>query len=216
MKDTRILFVEDDPLSAESVRAWLEYKGASTTYATGPEAANDELSRAEFDVLLSDIQMPGNENLMWVESIARRFPALHIILLTGSPRIDSAIKATNLHVAAFLVKPPDFKELETIICALESTTRTRRRMRRCVEELRTALERDDDHAAAASIVHRISELNEMWPLIEADPYVRSIAVTGNLREALVDAIQVIEHTKDSFQSRELGKLRQRLQRVLAG
>lgn len=214
MKNARILFVEDDPISAASVGGWLERKGARVTHASGPAAANTALARAEFDVLLSDIQMPGNENLDWIELIARRRPALHIVLLTGSPQIDSAIKAANLHVAAFLVKPPDLAELETIIAALQATTEVRRHAKACIEELRAALARADG-IDEAHVTSRLRELNEMWPLLETDPYVRSLAAAGDLRTVVLDAVQVIERTKDSFRSRELGQLRQRLLRALA-
>lgn len=211
MKDARILFVEDDPIAGLSVRAWLEHKGAHTIYVETTEAADAALAGQEFDVLLSDIHIPGNENLGWVERVARQHPGLQVVLLTGSPRIDNAIKAANLHVAAFLVKPPDFSELETILTTLRDAARARRRGKACVEALRAALAQSDGGDEAA-LARNLRELQALWPLLEADLSARAPA--GDLRDALADAIRVIERTKDSFHSRELGQLRQRLRRAL--
>lgn len=214
MKNARVLLVEDDPISGAGVCAWLEHKGAHATYVESPATADLELAQHEFDVLLSDVHMPGNENLAWVERVARRYPALHVVLLTATPHLDSAIRAANLHVAAFLVKPPDFSELESVLTSLQIAANRRRRAQACIAELRHALAATDGIDLAA-LALRLRELHDLWPLIETDPQARPFAPATDLREQLLDAIQVIERTKDSFRSRELGQLRLRLLRALA-
>lgn len=214
MINARILFVEDDAETAASVCAWMRRKGAQPTYASGPATADAELARAEFDLLLSDIHMDGNENLAWIERVARRVPALQIVLMTGAPRLNDTIKAANLHVGAFVVKPPNFDELETILTTLLATAEVRRRAKACIEDLRETL----THPAGvdeARVTSRLRELNEMWPVLENDSHAHSVTAAADLRTVLLDAVQVIERTRDSFRSRELGQLRQRLLRALA-
>ncbi|MBA4136006.1 MAG: hypothetical protein C0518_01665 [Opitutus sp.] len=214
MLGARILFVEDDPVNATAVGAWLRRNGALVAVAADPVAADGELARQEFDVLLSDVCLPGNDKLVWTERVARTHPALPIVLLTGRPELDSAIKAANLHVAAFIVKPPDFPELGQLLAHLNLTARRHRRAHASLRGLRVALA-DGATADPARLDSVLRDLEEVLLDLEAAPRVLSVSRAGHLRAALADAVRVIEETKHSFRSRELGNLRQRLLQTLA-
>lgn len=215
MQGLRILLVEDEPLTALAVGGWLRHHGATVAIAPDIATADAELARQEFDVLLSDVCLPGNASLGWTERVARAQPALPIVLLTGTPQLDAAIKAANLHVAAFIVKPPDYHQLGNLLRELHATARRHRRAHASLQRLRAALA-DGAVLDPARLDPALRELEEVLPDLDAEPHVLSANPNAaHLRAALTDAVRIIERTKHSFRSRELGQLRQRLLQTLA-
>ena len=69
------------------------------------------LRASEFDALLSDIYMPGNAGLELIEGVPQITAGLPVILMTGRPSVETAVKSMKFCVAGYLVKPPELKEL---------------------------------------------------------------------------------------------------------
>lgn len=216
MKGMQLLLVEDDALSASALVVWLERQGVRVTHVTDIDSAEVALSSVPFDVLLSDVYLPGNRSLAWIERIALTRPALPIALLTGHPDVEIAIKAANLHVAAFIVKPPDFTELGELLAGLHATVCRHRLAHASLKSLRAALV-DGASLDRVGLDAALCDLANLLPDLEADPRAFSGSPqAATLRVALADAVRVIEQTKHSFRSRELGQLRQRLLLTLSG
>ena len=66
------------------------------------------LAGSPYDLLIADIRMPGNVNLDLLSHVAHAHSAVPVILVTGFPSLDTAIRAIELPVIAYLVKPIDF------------------------------------------------------------------------------------------------------------
>ncbi len=80
----RILVVEDDPLVAEVAVAAFEVMGHETQHSTNAAAALEELRTASFDLVFSDIVMPGGmSGIELAEVIATMYPRLPVLLATG-------------------------------------------------------------------------------------------------------------------------------------
>src|SRR3954471_6999947 len=92
----RVLLVDDDPNSGFALCGWLTCKGYDVVQASGPAEADARLADAAFDVVISDIHMPGNERLQWVEELLQRSNPPAIVLLTGNPEYETACRAANL------------------------------------------------------------------------------------------------------------------------
>ncbi len=65
----------------------------------------------DYDVLLLDINMPGNEQLQFVRGLSHDGRIVPVVLLTGYPSMDSAVEAMRLGVVDYVVKPPKIPEL---------------------------------------------------------------------------------------------------------
>jgi DNA-binding NarL/FixJ family response regulator len=63
------------------------------------------------DALLLDINMPGNQNLDLVEALRCHHPAIPIVILTGYPALDTAVRAVRLGVVDYLFKPHKMEHL---------------------------------------------------------------------------------------------------------
>ena len=90
---TRILLVDDEPLVANAFRRLLKARGHEVTLAASAEEATGLMAGTGFDVVVSDLMMPGAGGLGMLRA-ARAFDRdLPVILVTGSPTVESAMQA---------------------------------------------------------------------------------------------------------------------------
>jgi PAS domain S-box-containing protein len=106
--DGRILLVEDNPDVAEASGSLLEQLGYSVVHVRDAAAALDAVDKREFDLVVSDIMMPGTmDGLALARVLRRRQPALPILLVTGYHQLaDEASREFVL-----LRKPFDLSDL---------------------------------------------------------------------------------------------------------
>jgi len=80
----KVLLVEDNPEVAGATSGLLEQLGYTVSWVANAETALHELEKAEFDLVLSDIVMPGRmDGLMLARTVRRRHPRLPVLLATG-------------------------------------------------------------------------------------------------------------------------------------
>lgn len=109
-KPSRILLVDDESTFRRSTATLLEQEGYRCDCAEDSEAAS-RLLTDEYDVLLSDIRMPGNMQFEFLRDVRARFPLLPIVLVTGYPSVPTAVDALRLSFMDYLLKPVDWLEL---------------------------------------------------------------------------------------------------------
>ena len=111
----RLLLVEDDPAVSEVADSLLKEMGLDvTTAASGPQAIQ-KLEAEDFDIMLSDVVMPGGMTGIELAGAAHaRWPAMRIILASGyaGDDVDSALAASPW---PFLKKPYSAAELAQIL-----------------------------------------------------------------------------------------------------
>ena len=111
----RILVADDDPLSLETTERMLTRMGCQCHCVADGHAALEALAGESFDLLISDICMPGNPELQMVRKVPELAPGMPVILMTGSPTAETAIDSLQLPVLAYLVKPFKAAELEPLV-----------------------------------------------------------------------------------------------------
>src|SRR5262249_7529482 len=107
----RILLADDEETFALSTAELLRVAGFECDTAPDGGTALARASEGDYDLLISDLEMPGNGNLDLIRQIADTVGGLPVIILTGYPSLPSAIAAIDLPVAAYLVKPVEFSKL---------------------------------------------------------------------------------------------------------
>ena len=101
----RILVVDDDL----AVRTMLAEALATAPYEVdtvpdGPTAL-DRLGASEYDLVITDLKMPGMDGLSVIRAVRKLSPYLPIVIITGYSTEASAIEAINLGVQGYLLKP---------------------------------------------------------------------------------------------------------------
>lgn len=112
MNKPRILVVDDDePVLKSCIRTLAEIPGAEVVHQkSGAEAAR-LLSAEAFDLLISDIRMPGVSGLDLLKVAHQQDPDLPVILITGYPTAEISKGCHSLGAAACLMKPIPPEEL---------------------------------------------------------------------------------------------------------
>lgn len=111
MSGEHILLVDDDPDLLRLLSLRLTGAGYRVTTAGSAEAALGQLAMQRPQLVLSDVQLPGQDGLHLFDDIHARHPTLPVILLTAHGTIPDAVQATARGVFGYLTKPFDSKIL---------------------------------------------------------------------------------------------------------
>jgi DNA-binding NtrC family response regulator len=130
----RVLIVDDEPASRELLEIILSEEGFETDAVSGGAEALLRLEAGQYDVVLSDLQMPGMDGIALTQQIRTRHPDLEVLILTAFGSQERAHEVGRLQ-ADYLRKPFDKADLLHRIGRMVDKTRMARELR----ELRDAL-----------------------------------------------------------------------------
>jgi CheY-like chemotaxis protein len=111
----RVLIVEDDANTREATRELLELLDANVVVVDSAQAALDVIAQQLFDVLLTDVRMPGMSGLDLARAMKRVQPRVHVVLASGYGTSLAAELGDELSGATLLPKPFNFDELEQAV-----------------------------------------------------------------------------------------------------
>jgi len=103
--DAYILVVDDEGAIRYSISKTLQRVGYQVHTAASGEEALEMMQRQEYDVVLTDIRMPGLTGVELLSRIKERAPDSVVILLTGYASLETAIESLRLGAHDYLVKP---------------------------------------------------------------------------------------------------------------
>src|SRR6478672_7585663 len=100
-----LLIVDDDPNTLASLARAFRLAGHEATVCDNAARAL-ELARSQaFDMMLSDVVMPGKDGLALLEDLRSLGITLPVVMISGQAHIEMAVKATRLGALDFLEKP---------------------------------------------------------------------------------------------------------------
>jgi HD-like signal output (HDOD) protein len=104
----RVLFVDDEPRVLEQLQQMLESQKDQwdMAFAPGGTAALSLLDASPFDVVVSDIAMPGMDGAALMKIVCERYPAIVRIVLSAPQEMETALRAVPV-AHQFLLKPCD-------------------------------------------------------------------------------------------------------------
>jgi len=110
----RVLLVDDEPALLRGMERLLKVSGYDVETAEDGGDAVRHLREGELDVVISDISMPGTDGVDLLRYSRMVEPDLPVILMTGAPSVETAIKALDYGAYKYLLKPVDPVELREI------------------------------------------------------------------------------------------------------
>ena len=119
MSKLRILVVDDELAMRESIAAWLKEYGHLPGKADGGAQALALLEKADYDLALVDIKMPGMDGHELLERIRAEYPELLVIMITAFGSVESAVTAMKLGAYDYLLKPFDPQQLILLLEKIE-------------------------------------------------------------------------------------------------
>ncbi|MEW5807384.1 MAG: HD domain-containing phosphohydrolase [Acidobacteriota bacterium] len=111
----KILVVDDEPSVREVLSEGLDLSGYECFTASNYSEALEKLKSDRFQLVLSDINMPGESGIDLLRTIKEHDHDMDVIMVTGVIDIDSAIHAMRLGASDYVTKPFNFEELRIVI-----------------------------------------------------------------------------------------------------
>jgi len=167
---SRILVIDDEDVIRMLVVEILESAGHEVTSAESAEVALALLEHAEFDLVVSDVIMPGLSGLELLEAVRAHRASLPVVLVTGAGTYDTLSQALTRGAAGLVTKPFAHSDLQSAVAdALERATRSRNDLRErllaptLASALANAIEARDEYLHGhcerlAALAVRVAEL----------------------------------------------------------
>lgn len=105
LPSARVLITDDEPSIRELLQAILARTACDLETAADGLSAVEHLRMRPFDLLLTDLRMPGMDGTALAREAKRLRPGIKVVIVTGHPSQASAIDAVNVGVDGYLTKP---------------------------------------------------------------------------------------------------------------
>jgi len=140
LEQVRLLVIDDDPGVVDYLFDMLRQKGYSVAGFTQTDAALSAIEKEPFDLVISDVVMPGMRGLELMAAIHAKRPEQLVLLITAFGSIDLAMQSMRAGACDFLTKPFRIEELYSAVArALED-----RQMRRTAVKIGYTDDKKDD------------------------------------------------------------------------
>jgi len=167
-----LLFVDDDNDFRNTAARRFAKRGFAVQEASGVNEALRLLQDRQFDVVITDMAMPGLTGIDLLQRVKELSPECEVILLTGEGTVETAVQAMKLGAYDFLSKPFSLAELETLI----QKAYERRRLSQENVQLRAVIERSQPKVR---MVGESAAMREVTKLIaKAGPSDKAILIQG--------------------------------------
>ncbi|MFZ0132970.1 MAG: sigma-54 dependent transcriptional regulator [Desulfobacterales bacterium] len=189
----QILLVDDQVSFCHHIKAILEQEGYEVAVGHNADQALQKLSLQSFDILLTDMKIPGRDGLELFKIARATDPEISGIIMTAYGSIASAVASIKQGITDYLLKP---FEPEALLIAVEKTLRERRMMK----EIRDLRKEVDRRYAFGSIIGKNHKMQAIYDLIEkvapTDTRVFITGQTGVGKELVAKAIHFNSNRKN--------------------
>ncbi|UCF84501.1 MAG: sigma-54-dependent Fis family transcriptional regulator [Desulfobacteraceae bacterium] len=183
--NSRILVVDDQVSFCQHIQAILQREGHHVVVANNAEQALDALTSRPFDILLTDMKMPGTDGLELFKMAEKIDPDISGIIMTAFGSIESAVTSIKQGMSDYLQKPFD---PELLLMTVDKVLREKRMLK----EIRDLRKEIDQKYAFGNIIGKNHEMQKIYELIQklapTDARVLITGETGVGKELVAKAI----------------------------
>jgi DNA-binding NtrC family response regulator len=111
----RVLVVEDEVDLRDLLVEYFRGRGHQVTGAADGRTAVATLEREAFDLVITDLQLPGIDGLGVLSAARRLHPGTYVVIVTGFASLDSAIQAVRLGAYDYLTKPFSLGQIDVVL-----------------------------------------------------------------------------------------------------
>ena len=111
----RIILIDDDQSVTRVVKKFLERAGHAVDTAASGEDGIRLIGGGQYDIVITDIYLPGMDGMAVLEKIKSVNPDLDIVVITGFGSIESAVSFMKAGAIDYISKPINFEHLDIVI-----------------------------------------------------------------------------------------------------
>ena len=225
-----VLLADDESTFLEATKDLLEDEGYACHGVRDASELSEALASSEFDLLITDLNMPGNRIMEMVSELREQSKVLPVIVVTGYPSVPTAVESVRLHVLEYMIKPVNFPKLLDAVKrgiqhkrALGTLSQARKEAEHRIRSLSDLEETLSTFPLSMNAEGSQAMLTELPQTIGISKHGRpptgapstpSMTDYFRLRESVFHTIQVLQKTKSAFRSKDLAGLRKYLEDVL--
>jgi len=180
-RKAHLLLVDDDHNTLASLSRAFRMAGHEATVCDNAARALDLLRAESFDLILSDVVMPGKSGLELLEDLKKAGLKTPIVLISGQANIEMAVKATKLGALDFLEKP---LSTDKLLVTVENALR----LARLEDENRELRQRLGKHELVGSGPAMKKLLEQIDRVAASETRVCILGETGTGKELVARAI----------------------------
>src|ERR1700722_617405 len=185
-----ILIVEDEARMRRLLELDLGEAGFQTFSASDAEAGLGLLRREHFDLVLTDLKLPGMSGLEFLRSAKRLFSALPVIVMTAYGSVETAVEAMKAGASDYILKPFSLAEMRM---AVEKELD----VRRLREENRSLREALGQRYSFPNVVAHSAKMQEVLALVDRVAPTPSTVLLGGESGVGKDLIARVVHQRSS-------------------
>jgi DNA-binding NtrC family response regulator len=140
-----ILIVDDQAALCETLERFLRKLGYRVASSTGGEDALERVATERFDLVITDVCMPGRSGIELLEQIQIRGGGEDVIVMTAYATIEQSVEVMRFGASDYISKPFELRDLETVV----SRVLMRRRKPKAVKTVQEG--RADNMSALSSV-----------------------------------------------------------------
>ncbi len=181
----RVLVADDDRAVRTALQVNLSKARYAVTLVSSAEQALEALRAGPFDVLLTDVKMPGLGGLELLSQARTHWPDVRVVVMTGFGSVQDAVNAMKAGAADYIIKPVERDEL---LLLLERALQTRALQRELVQ-LRKEVEQRYGFSEMVGISPAMREVyEEVAAVADSSALVLIQGETGTGKELIAHAI----------------------------
>lgn len=196
-KANRALVIDDDKLALDLLTFYLTSEGFQVDSADNGTAGLDLARANEYDIILTDLNLPDINGIEMVRRSKEISSATEIIVVTGDYSVEKALEATRVGAFDYVVKPVDQEKLFVAIknaVELKQQWQINERQAREIEELKGRLTSRTSYEGVIGGARSMQNIYEIIENVaESDANILILGESGTGKEVIANAIHYKSH-----------------------